>query len=104
MDDLEAFKFEKKPLDGSRACLVPSVGEDGKGGSEVKSGEFGRASAEEDCGGFGSNLRAWTGTASRGDGELLPASVGDVMSLLIADALLGTVKESDAGLAISVPL
>lgn len=41
LDDFEAFKFEKNPFDGSRACLGVSIGEDGKGGREVNSGDLG---------------------------------------------------------------
>jgi len=40
-EDFEAFKFEKKDFDGSRACLCVCPGEVGKGGNEVKVGEIG---------------------------------------------------------------
>lgn len=102
LDDFEALRLEKKPFEASRACLGPPLGEDGKGGSEVKSGEFGSFPAGGNWAGAGSNFRTLIGTPSRDEGELLPASVGDVMSLLIADVLFGTVKESEDGLAISV--
>lgn len=39
-EDFEAFMFEKKPFEGSRAWFGVSFGEDGNGGSDVKSGEF----------------------------------------------------------------
>lgn len=39
-EDFEAFMFEKKPFDGSLAWVGESFGEDGNGGSDVKSGEF----------------------------------------------------------------
>lgn len=35
-----------------------------------------------------------------GDGELLPASVGEVIVLLITDVRFGIAKESEAGLGI----
>ena len=40
-EDFDAFKFEKKDLDGSRPCLGVCPGEVGKGGIEVKVGEVG---------------------------------------------------------------
>lgn len=39
-EDFEAFMFEKKPFDCSLALFGVSFGEDGNGGSDVKSGEF----------------------------------------------------------------
>ncbi len=44
MDDFEAFRFEKKLLDESRVCLGVSLGDGGKGGRDVISGELGSAS------------------------------------------------------------
>ena len=40
-EDFDAFIFEKKPLEGSREWLGMTVGEDGNGGSDVRSGELG---------------------------------------------------------------
>ena len=48
-EDFEAFKFEKKDLEGSRACLGVWPGELGKGGNEVNEAEMGD---EGDPGGF----------------------------------------------------
>lgn len=45
-EDLEAFMFEKKPFDGSRAWFGVAFGEDGNGGSDVRSGEFDGSSTE----------------------------------------------------------
>ena len=39
-EDFEAFKFENKPFEGSRAWFGVSFGEEGNGGSDVRSGEF----------------------------------------------------------------
>ena len=39
-EDFEAFLFEKKPFEGSRAWSGVSFGEGGKGGSDVRSGEL----------------------------------------------------------------
>lgn len=46
LEDFEAFMFEKKPFEGSRVCFGVSFGEDGNGGSDVRSGEFDGSSAE----------------------------------------------------------
>ena len=45
-DDFEAFMFEKKPFEGSRAWVCVSFDEDGNGGSDVRSGEFDGSSSE----------------------------------------------------------
>lgn len=45
-EDLEAFMFEKKLFEGSWAWLDVSFGEDGNGGSDVRSGEFDGSSTE----------------------------------------------------------
>ncbi len=39
-EDFDAFMFEKKPFEGSRVWFGVSFGEDGNGGSDVRSGEF----------------------------------------------------------------
>ena len=41
IEDFEAFRFAKKDLDGSRACLGVTPGELGKGGNDVKVGDMG---------------------------------------------------------------
>ena len=45
-EDFEAFMFEKNPFEDSRAWLDVSFGEDGNGGSDVRSGEFDGSSTE----------------------------------------------------------
>jgi len=98
-DDFEAFRFEKNPFEGSRASVGVSVGEDGKGGREVKSGDLGWSSFEI-CVATGNSLApSLIDRASRREGDLLLASVGEVMMLLTADVPLGMAKDSEAGLA-----
>ncbi len=46
-------------------------------------------------------LLSVVGLAPLGDEELLPASVGEAMTLLIADVVFGTASEREAGLAMS---
>lgn len=104
MDDFEAFKLEKKPLEASRVCPGVSFGEDGKGGREVKSGEFGCASLMG-CFAIGmSTPPSWIVLASTGEGESLPTSVGEAVVLLTGVVLFGTARESEAGLAMSLAL
>ena len=43
VEDFEAFKFEKKDLDGSRTCLGVDPGDVGKGGKDVNEGDEGEA-------------------------------------------------------------
>ena len=45
-EDLEAFMFEKKLFESSIVWFGVSVGEDGNGGNEVRSGEFDGSSTE----------------------------------------------------------
>ena len=44
-EDFDIFLFEKKLLEGSRAWIGVSFGEDGNGGSDVRSGELDWSSA-----------------------------------------------------------
>lgn len=104
MDDFEAFKFEKKPLEPSRVCFGTSLGEDGKGGREVKSGEFGCASFVG-RGAIGTSTPpSLIGLAPTGEGESLSKSVGEPIVLLTADVFFGIARESEAGLAMSLAL
>ena len=43
VEDFEAFKFEKKDLDGSRTCFGVDPGDVGKGGKDVNDGDEGEA-------------------------------------------------------------
>lgn len=98
LDDLEAFRFEKNPFEGSRLCFGVSLGELGNGGSEVKSGECGCASADGDVTVDGSANFLFAACVAFGEIAPPSASKGDVIMLLITDVRFGIAKESEAGL------
>ena len=88
--------FEKNPFEGSRVWVGVSFGEEGNGGSDVRSGDFDGSSSErgsKDCG-----FSALLVYECCGD----PLSVGDVIVLLAGDALIGTASDREAGLVIFV--
>ena len=98
MDDLEAFKFEKNPFEGSRLCIEVSCGVDGNGGRDVNSGDSGCPSADE------SGYKTVSAPVliyifvPLGEGEPLPASVGEVIVLLIIEVRFGIARESEVRL------
>ena len=88
--------LEKKPFEGSRVWVGVSFGEDGNGGSDVRSGEFDGSSSER--GSKGCGFSALLVCKCPGD----PLSVGDVIVLLAGDDLIGIASDREAGLVIFI--
>ena len=88
--------LEKKPFEGSRVWVGVSFGEDGNGGSDVRSGEFDGSSSER--GSKGCGFSALLVCKRPGD----PLSVGDVIVPLAGDDLMGIASDREAGLVIFI--
>ena len=88
--------LEKNPFEGSRVWVGVSFGEDGNGGSDVRSGDFDGSSSEG--GSKGCGFSALLVCKSLGDAP----SVGDVIVLLAGDDLIGIASDREAGLVIFV--
>lgn len=103
LDDLEAFKFEKNPLEESCWCFGLDLGELGKGGKDVMSGDGSSLSCAfsiDVCSlsflprrGCGSESGPLVIGAPLGDERLLSPSVGDVRVLEIGEASLGIPRD-----------